>query len=113
MRVGIVGSRDYPNLDQVERYVAELPPVGYTVVSGGARGVDRAAEASARRHRLGLDVMKADWDTYGRRAGMLRNAQLVESVDLLVAFWDGQSRGTKNAIDHARAMVKPFVVVTP
>jgi hypothetical protein len=112
MRVGIVGSRDYPNLDQVERYVMELP-LYTTIVSGGARGVDRAAEASARRHGLELDVMKADWETHGRRAGLLRNAQLVDSVDLLVAFWDGKSPGTRNAIAHARNMVKPFVVVTP
>jgi len=112
LKVAIVGSRDYPRLDQVQRYVRELPEFT-TILSGGARGVDSCAVETARRRGLEIVEYLADWDGLGRRAGMVRNAQIVGAADLVVAFWDGKSRGTKNAIDHARNMVKPFAVVFP
>lgn len=112
MRIGIVGSREpTPAMKRrLRRYVRELDPF-VTVVSGGARGIDSYAVLVAEEYGLATEVMPADWANDGRKAGHLRNARLVDSVDLLVAFWDGRSRGTRNAIDHAKHMVKPFVVV--
>ncbi len=99
MRVLIAGSRDYPNLFEVSAYVRDLP-VGDTVIVGGARGVDTAAEEAAEtRPDLGLAVYVADWDTYGRAAGYRRNAEMVKHADRVVVFWDGQSRGSKHTID--------------
>jgi hypothetical protein len=112
MRVAIVGSRNYPRLDQVRRYIRELPEFT-TVVTGGARGVDIVAEEAALRHRLKVEVFEADWEHQGRKAGVIRNAHVVDYVDFVVAFWDGESRGTKNVIDLCRSMVKPFAVVFP
>ena len=48
-----------------------------------------------------MRVFPADWDKYGKRAGYLRNVQMAEYADALLAFWDGESRGTKNMIDEA------------
>jgi len=84
-----------------------------TVLSGGAIGVDRAAERAAKERGLELQVLLPDWARYGRAAGPVRNAALVDAADFVVAFWDGKSRGTKNVLDHARHMVKPFAVVFP
>lgn len=112
MKVAIVGSRDFPRMGLVYKYVSMLPEFA-VVLSGGARGVDQAAAESARERGLEVVEYPADWEGLGRRAGMVRNAQIVNDADLVVAYWDGESRGTKNAIDHARNMCKPFVVVFP
>jgi hypothetical protein len=112
VKVLIAGSRDYPRLDQVTRYVAELPELT-TVIHGCARGVDRTAGDAAEARGLGIEEHPADWKRYGRRAGMLRNAVMVDRADLVVVFWDGKSPGSRNTINHARAMCKPFVVVFP
>lgn len=113
MRVLISGSRDYPRKDQVRRFVALMRPLD-TVIVGGARGVDTwAQEAAEERPDLGIEIHPADWEVYGRRAGAVRNAAMVDRADLVVAFWDGKSRGTKNTIDFARNMMKPYAVVFP
>ena len=112
MRVAIVGSRDYGRLDQVRTYIDLLPE--FTVIlSGGARGVDQCAAEAARERGLEVQEYLPDWKSLGRKAGVARNALVVDQADLVVAFWDGKSRGTKNAIDLARNMCKPFAVVFP
>jgi predicted Rossmann fold nucleotide-binding protein DprA/Smf involved in DNA uptake len=112
MRVLIAGSRDYPRLDQVRKYVAEMPE-DWTVIHGGARGVDRTAGDAAEARGLGIEEHPADWETYGRTAGFVRNAAMVGRADLVVVFWDGKSRGSWNTIERARQLGKPFVVVFP
>lgn len=109
-RVGIVGSRNFTRLDVVAKYVSTLPP-GTTVVSGGARGVDREAAIAAIRAGLLIDIYKANWDLHGSRAGFLRNTTIVEKSDRIVAFWDGESRGTKDTIDKARQAGKLVEIV--
>jgi predicted Rossmann fold nucleotide-binding protein DprA/Smf involved in DNA uptake len=77
------------------------------IVSGGARGVDQAAAGEARR--LGLPVIEylPDWAAYGRAAGMIRNRLIVGNADAVIAFWDGQSRGTRASIELARKIGVP------
>jgi hypothetical protein len=115
-RIAIIGSRDYgvwyddegrkhQDLSDVTEFIGSLPPC-VTIVSGGARGVDTAAEQAAIEFGMSLKVWKADWATYGKRAGMVRNRQIVDDVDCVVAFWDGFSRGTANTIETARAKGK-------
>jgi len=110
VRVAIVGSRDYAHLGAVIRYVWALPGDA-VVVSGGARGVDRVAAQTARARGLETEVYPADW-TQGRGAGLARNSAIVRRCDRLVAFWDGTSRGTADAIRKARLAGKPVEVIT-
>ena len=101
MRVAIVGSRDYPDLEAIDEYVADLNDDD-VVVSGGAPGVDsRAAEAARKR---GLEVVEypAQWDVFGRSAGFRRNHTIVDNADRVVAFQHNKSRGTQHTIDIAR-----------
>jgi predicted Rossmann fold nucleotide-binding protein DprA/Smf involved in DNA uptake len=100
MRLAIVGSRDYPYLEQVRGYVRALSE-DTVVVTGGARGVDRVAEAEARQRGLVVDVRRAKWDEYGRGAGARRNRLLLDASDKVVAFWDGKSPGTIDTIKEA------------
>lgn len=52
---------------------------------------------------LPVDEFRADWDTHGKSAGYKRNSQMADHADMLIAFWDGKSKGTKHMIDLARA----------
>lgn len=71
----------------------------YTLLSGGAMGVDTFAERYANHNNIPIEVMKAQWDVYGKSAGFKRNAQMVEKADSALIFWDGVSKGTKHTID--------------
>ena len=101
MKVVIVGTRTYPDLEQVRKYVRDLSPDDI-IVSGGAKGVDETAEGEARK--IGMEVISvpAEWNKYGKRAGLMRNDIIVGMADCVVAFWDGVSRGTKYTIDKAK-----------
>lgn len=111
LRVAVVGSRDYPDLGAVRRYVRTLAP-GTLVVSGGARGVDRTAEEEARACGLPEPVIhKPEWGRYGSlRAPRERNKLIARGCDMMVAFWDGKSTGTQHALECARALGKPVEV---
>ena len=110
--VAIVGSRRYPNEDQVRRFVRRLPK-GTTVVSGGAAGVDWWAEDEARRLGLAVKIFKAAWTAWGPYAGKVRNAEVVAFSDEVVAFWDGSSRGTRDTIDKTLATDKHLKIFRP
>ncbi len=108
-RIAIVGSRDYPDLEQVRAYVRTLPR-DTEIVSGGARGVDSVAVEEAKRLGMSVKVFPAQWQyedengnmIYDKTAGMKRNAQIVEYADKVVAFWHNKSRGTGDTIARAR-----------
>jgi len=108
MRVAIVGSRSGVDLDQVQAFVRRLADEHphTIVVSGGAPGVDRAAEGDARDFGLSCEVIPANWSTGNRLAGKERNWELVDSVDEVVAFWDGWSNGTAHAVTAATHLGK-------
>jgi hypothetical protein len=109
MKVAIVGSREYSNLSKVRVYIQNLP-IDTVIVSGGARGVDKCAEKVAESIGLQTEIYLADWYRYGKAAGMKRNQQIVEASDRVVAFWNGESRGTKNTIDTAKKLGKGVTV---
>jgi hypothetical protein len=100
--VAVVGSRDYDNTQHptIEEVVAELASSAphVTVISGGARGVDRRAVAAARENGLTVREYPANWARYGKHAGYLRNEEIVKAADMVIAFWDGESPGTKHTI---------------
>lgn len=71
------------------------------IVSGGARGADLVGERIASMCHIPVDRFIPNWDTLGKRAGFVRNAEMADHADALLAFWDGVSRGTKHMIDTA------------
>jgi hypothetical protein len=72
------------------------------IISGAARGADRLGEKYAKERGYKVIRVPADWNRYGKSAGYIRNKEMAESSDALVAFWDGKSKGTKNMIDLAK-----------
>jgi hypothetical protein len=116
MKIAIVGSRTFGDRiedtkvrNAVKAYVASLPS-DTVIVSGGASGVDTWAENAARECGLGVIVFKPDWKLYGKSAGMIRNGQIIEAADSVVAFWNGGSSGTANSIERAKRAGKPVVI---
>jgi YspA, cpYpsA-related SLOG family len=107
MRVLVCGGRDFNDWPLLNQALSDLLPEDtrdtVTIISGHARGADALGERWARAEGLQLLVFPADWQTYGRSAGPIRNKQmLVEGKpELVVAFAGGS--GTANMIKQARA----------
>lgn len=107
-RVIVAGSRTICNqafvFNHLDRLLANKMKLdSIQIISGTARGVDQIGEAYAKAKGIECVRFPADWEKYGKRAGYLRNQQMAEHADALVAFWDGQSRGTKHMIEIARS----------
>ena len=109
MKVAVIGSRTLFVWD-VGKY---LPDGTDEIVSGGAKGVDSCAAAYARKAGIKLTEFLPDYKTYGRGAPLRRDAQIVEYADRVLAFWDGESRGTKYVIDKCRETGTPCTVYRP
>jgi hypothetical protein len=105
MKIAIVGSRDFDRFSLVVDYVNNLPK-DTVVISGGARGVDRIATVAARNAGLLVIEYPADWENGGKGAGFARNTLIVEQADRVVAFWDGDSKGTLDTLKKAAAAGK-------
>lgn len=103
MKIIIAGSRDFNDYLLVKYtllpFTSKLEEV--EIVSGGAKGADRLGEILAKEFNYNLKIFPADW-SLGKQAGYLRNKQMAEYGEALVAFWDGESRGTKMMINLAK-----------
>lgn len=102
-RVIIAGSRsfsDYTFLQAVCDNLLARKKHTHTIVivSGTARGTDTLGEQYARERGYVVKRFPADWQQYGKAAGPIRNRQMTDNADALIAFWDGQSKGTQNMI---------------
>jgi hypothetical protein len=110
--VAIIGSREWPDPSAVSDYVLSLDKT-VLVVSGGAKGVDTWAQIAAEERGMGTLIFKPDYNTHGKTAPLLRNKDIIDNADRVVAFWDGTSHGTKNAIDYARQCGKSVLIFKP
>lgn len=103
MKVIIAGSRDFDDYEALKAGIIESGFGITEIISGGARGADALGERYAEENSLALSIFPADWDKFGKSAGMIRNKEMADNADGLIAYWDGKSRGTKNMIDIANA----------
>lgn len=97
----VAGSRTFiPNQSHVEilNYYSPRPT---EIVSGGARGADKFGESWAEWNNVKVKQFIPDWNLYGKQAGMIRNIEMAEYADGLLAFWDQQSKGTQHMIEQA------------
>jgi hypothetical protein len=116
MKLAIVGSRTFNNYEQLAGVLYDLFGLGRstpkdTIISGGAKGADKLAKDFAENWDLEYIEFPAEWDKFGKSAGFIRNQQIVDACDMVLAFWDGKSRGTKDTIDKARIAKKPTLIV--
>lgn len=109
MKVAVIGSREL-QVNHLEDY---LPDHVTEIVSGGARGIDTCAKSYALRHGLKLTEFLPEYAKYGRGAPLRRNITIIKHADLVLAFWDGKSRGTKFVIDNCKQRNIPVAVYQP
>ncbi len=108
MKVAVIGSRGL----LVENLGKYLPADTTEIISGGAKGVDTCAREYAVANGIKLTEFLPDYQKYGRAAPLKRNITIIENADLVLAFWDGKSRGTKFVIDNCHKLgvaVKVFI----
>ena len=103
-RVIVAGGRDFCDYTYLEASLDHLlqnvkAPI--IIVCGAARGADTLGEKYAKARGYPVHRFPAEWDKFGRSAGYIRNEQMAQNADALVAFWDEESRGTKHMIDLA------------
>jgi|TARA_R110002167_G_scaffold37476_10_gene117498 hypothetical protein len=116
-KVAIIGSREFADyeflIDKISEHFGDTPANrDFAVVSGGARGTDALAKrfgTGDTKHRIYIEH-PADWDGKDKGAGMIRNTDIVNQADVVVAFWDGFSRGTRDSIRKAQIAKKTTII---
>lgn len=119
MKLAIVGSRDFNDYELVARIIGThfyymvncIEMNDDEIISGGARGADTLGKNYAKNCGLKYTEFLPNWNELGKKAGFVRNQQIVDACDMVLAFWDGQSKGTKHTIDLARIAKKPTFIV--
>lgn len=129
MKVAVIGSRTFNDYAMLKDYLDRLNAMQHIskIISGGAAGADKLAERWADENGVGKLIFEAIWDDlshpdalvkvnsrgkpYDARAGFRRNKEIIENADVVLAFWNGSSRGTKDGIDHAEKKGKPIKII--
>lgn len=106
MKVAVIGSRNLLVSD-LEKYVPEEATI---IVSGGAKGIDSCAREFACKNGLTMVEFFPDYNKYGRKAPLIRNDKIIDYSDVVIAFWDGKSRGTKYVIDKCKKANKKILL---
>lgn len=107
MKVAIVGSRGL----KIKDFSPYLPQGTNEIVSGGAVGIDTYAKEYAECHGIKLTEFLPEYEKYGRAAPLKRNITIIKYTDIVLAFWDGKSRGTKFVIYNSIKMGIPVKVI--
>lgn len=114
MKIAIIGSRtftDYKLLEATLNDFMDKNNVLIThVVSGGAKGADKLGELFANSIHAEKMIFYPDWEKHKKAAGFIRNKDIVDNADMIFAFWDGVSRGTKHSIDYALSQNKEVYI---
>lgn len=111
--LAMVGGRDFYNLEASLKLFDKMS-ARYKIcriVSGGATGADHIAEMVAALRHIPIIRYLPNWKKHGRAAGPIRNELIVENSDIVIAFWDGVSKGTKSTIDISIKMRKLIYVI--
>jgi hypothetical protein len=112
MNIGIVGSRTFTDYTYFCKCLLELIFIERInkIISGGARGADSLGERFAKEYGINFDIFVAEWDLFGKSAGFKRNKSIVDESDLIIAFWDGKSKGTKDTLNKAAKSKKTSII---
>lgn len=129
MKLAIIGSRSFTDYALFDRTIKEQfgfcmatllgtgapPQYQYRfreIVSGGAEGADSLAKRWADYHQIPITELKPEWDKHGGAAPLIRNGDIVAASDMVLAFWNGHLKsGTRNALNHAKRLKRPTLIV--
>jgi hypothetical protein len=115
VHLAVVGSRAFTNQEVVFYFLEAYHQVfgdNLTIVSGGCpSGPDHFAELFAKQNNVPIILYPADWDIHGKAAGFIRNSDIVNRCDEVIAFWDRKSNGTRDTIRKAEKQNKEVIIV--
>jgi len=106
MKVIVAGSRDFEDWSSLSAALDKEKDQIDEIVCGGAEGADLMGKRWAELNDIPIVYFYPEWDKYGKAAGPIRNKLMAEYADYLIAFWNGESRGTKNMIEEMRKLGK-------
>lgn len=105
MKVIIAGGRGFSDFQLMNSKCNEVlleSGEDIEIVSGTAKGADKMGEHYASIRGFGVKQFPANWGSHGKAAGYIRNKDMADYADMLIAFWDGESKGTQHMINLAR-----------
>ena len=105
MTVAVIGSRTFTDYDRLAKVLNGMTIT--RLVSGGAKGADSLAEKWAAEMDIPVTIFKPDWNRLGKSAGFVRNQDIVMEAEIVIAFWDNNSSGTRHSIELAGKLGKP------
>lgn len=121
MKLGIIGSRSFDDYEKLSSSIhtyffgvdaCEAERYSFDeIISGGASGADKLGARFAKEHNIKLTEFIPDWDLYGKRAGFIRNEDIVKNSDVILCFWDGISKGAANSLSIAKRLKKTTIIV--
>lgn len=103
-RLGIVGSRTFTSYSKFKKLVGsyiEANGIPSCIVSGGAKGADSLAERYAKENKIRMQIFLPEWNKYGKKAGLMRNTDIVNNSDVIIAIPTDSSVGTYDTIRKA------------
>ena len=106
MKIAVVGLRSV-TVSDIGKYISNAEEI----VSGGAVGVDCCAAEYAKENGIRLTEFMPQYERYGRAAPIVRNKEIVDYSDKIIAFWDGNSKGTLSVIKYAQKAGKPCEII--
>jgi hypothetical protein len=102
MKVLVCGSRGWVDEEVIVDRIREMPSWAEILHGSCPDSPDMVAAKEASRQELIVHAYPAEWSKYGKKAGIIRNLEMLDQgPELVLAFWDGESRGTKHTIDQA------------
>ena len=106
-KIVVAGSRGFNNYETAKEFIITClekenltEPISF--LSGGCRGSDLLGDRYAKEYGYPVEVYPAEWNRYGRGAGPIRNERMAEEADIIICFWDGNSKGTGTLLEYAR-----------
>jgi len=120
LRIIVAGCRSFNDYDYVKEKIDEVISkydCDYIeIITGGAKGADLLGNRYARENNIKLTIYHAQWTNYGKSAGFIRNTQMAQWAKedghkgVLIAFWDGKSRGTSHMVGIAKSKrIKTYI----
>lgn len=109
MKVAAIGSREFSDYDQLKGI---LKPLTITmIISGGAKGADCLVQKYAKQNGVPIEIYLPDYKGHKQGAPIRRNEKIVKAADLVIAFWNGKSKGTAHVISYAQKLTKRIRII--
>lgn len=107
MKLLIAGSRKIENFD----LTPYIPRETTLIISGGAKGIDTAAENYADHHHISKLILRPRYDLYGKAAPLKRTEMMMDLADAVLVIWDKHSKGTQYTIDYTKKKGKTLTLI--